>query len=178
MTPDVARDASQDSSIVTPDTAKDTTRGGQWMTYGELARMRGIDRQSAVKLVRRQQWRRQPGNHGEVLVFVPQDSLSRPATRALAQDETRDETPGVTRPVALDNTAFETALAAIDLAHASEVAALRERADAIELSRAIVQGLVDRLEVQLAEVTSRADRAEAAIAGERQRAERSRKDAR
>ena len=167
MTPDMAKDTSQDSSIVTPDTAKDTTRGGQWMTYGELARMRSIDRQSAVKLVRRQQWRRQPGNHGEVLVFVPQDSLSRPETRALA----RDETAGETRPVTPDNTAFETALAAIDLAHASEVAALRERADAIDLSRVTVQGLVDRLERQLTEVTSRADRAEAAIARERQRAE-------
>jgi hypothetical protein len=111
---------------MTQDVARAVAQDGRWMTYAELAQARGIDRQSAVKLVRRQGWRRQPGNHGEVRIFVPAEGLSRPMSR----DETPDETRAETRPMTLDMTAFETALAAIEAAHASEVAVWRERVDA------------------------------------------------
>ena len=121
------------------------------MTYGELARARGIDRQSAVKLVRRQRWRRQRGNHGEVLIFVPVDGLSRPMTRDQAPDETRVEN----RPPSPDATAFETALAAIEAAHASEVAALRERADAAEVSRVATHAIANKSLTQLVEAEKR-----------------------
>jgi hypothetical protein len=50
------------------------TDGGRWLSYSELAGERGISRQSAVRLVRRQ-WRRQMGNDGEARVFVPADHL-------------------------------------------------------------------------------------------------------
>ena len=126
------------------------------MTYGELAHTRGIDRQSAVKLVRRQRWRRQPGNHGEVRVFVPLDGLSRPTARDEAPEETRVGAP----PMTWDTTAFEAALAAIKAAHASEVAALREQANATELSRVTTQALADRLAAQLTDITARIEQAE------------------
>jgi hypothetical protein len=149
------------------DMTQAAAQDGRWMTYGELARARSIDRQSAVKLVRRQHWRRQPGNDGEVRIFVPSEGLS----RVTAKDETRDEA----RPIAPDMTAFETALAAIEAAHASEVAVLRERADAAEMSRVAAQAMADRALVHLAEAEMRAeaDRAHAdqAIAGERARAD-------
>src|SRR5690349_5496496 len=149
------------------DTTQDIAQDGQWMSYGELARVRGIDRQSAVKLVRRHSWRRQPGNNGEVRVFVPADGVSRPMTR----DETLDETRAETRPIAPDTTAFETALAAIEAAHASEVTALRERADAAEMSRVATQAIADKALIQLAEANKKAAQAEQAIVGERARAD-------
>jgi hypothetical protein len=141
--------------------AQDMTPDGRWMSYGELARIRGIDRQSAVKLVRRQRWRRQPGNQGEVLVLVPSEAL----TRAMARDEASDVTGAETPDIAPDTAAFETALAAIEAAHGSEVAALRERVDAAELSRVSAQA-------QLADATAKADRAEVLAEAERARADR------
>ena len=69
-----------------------------------------------------------------------------------------------------DSTAFETALAAIKTAHASEVRALLERIDAAELMRVSV-------EAQLTEANSRADRAEVQVITERARADHERQQA-
>ena len=44
---------------------------GRWMTCSELARTRGIGRESAAKLVQRERWRRQPGNDRNARVLVP-----------------------------------------------------------------------------------------------------------
>lgn len=56
---------------------------GQWMTLKELADRRAITLASVARLVRRRRWRQQPGNDGQVRVFVPdspvdsrQDALS------------------------------------------------------------------------------------------------------
>jgi hypothetical protein len=53
------------------DTARDSTEGGAWLTYGELAKIRDIDRHSAVKLVTRHRWRRQKDNRGILRILVP-----------------------------------------------------------------------------------------------------------
>jgi hypothetical protein len=37
---------------------------GRWVTYDELAKVRGIERIGAVRLVQRKRWRRQRGNDG------------------------------------------------------------------------------------------------------------------
>ncbi len=143
--------------VMTKDVAQDVTQDGRWMSYGELARARGIDRQSAVKLVRRQGWRRQLGNHGEVRVYVPIDGL----TRAMTRDETPDESRVEARLMTRDITAFETALAAIEAAHATEIAALRELVAAAELSRVAAQDIANELRNQLAQIGERAVQAEA-----------------
>jgi hypothetical protein len=137
---------------------------GRWLTYRELAQARGIDVPSAVKLSRRQRWRRQAGNRNTVRIFVPLDWLSGdndPETR----DETRDATradPGTreTDPGTYP-AAFETALKAIEAAHASEVAALREQIVAAETARASMQGMVERFAgaVRDAEDAARIERA-------------------
>jgi hypothetical protein len=49
---------------------------GRWMTYDELAEMRGIKRIGAVRLVQRYKWRRQAGNDGRARVLVPHDALA------------------------------------------------------------------------------------------------------
>src|SRR3954468_21762723 len=48
---------------------------GRWMTCSELARIRGIGRESALKLVQRERWRRQPGNDRNGRVLVPTEWL-------------------------------------------------------------------------------------------------------
>ena len=61
------------------DTTQDTNgslNDGRWLTYREIAQARGIDVPSAVKLSRRQHWRRQAGNRNTVRIFVPLDWLS------------------------------------------------------------------------------------------------------
>jgi hypothetical protein len=47
------------------------------MTYTELARIRSINKESAIRLARRERWRKLPGNDqgGTVRVFVPEDWL-------------------------------------------------------------------------------------------------------
>jgi hypothetical protein len=96
-----------------PDGAAD----GRWLTYDEIAAVRGTQRVGAIRWVQRHKWRRQPGNDGLVRVLVPPDALT-PTTPP------RRSAPTVTPDSAA---AFTVALATIREAHAGEVAALRER---------------------------------------------------
>lgn len=113
---------------------------GRWLTYDELAQMRGIQRIGAVRLAKRQGWRRQPGNDGKARVMVPTDALApvrgtRPspdgANGTNAGDPTIDPTGGPDggRHLAA---AFELALTTIREAHAGEVTALRGQLAAAE----------------------------------------------
>lgn len=66
----------------------------QVMTYSELASVRGITQRSAEQLVRRNGWRRLPGNDGRTRVEVPSCALltplqhvaPTPATEAILRD--------------------------------------------------------------------------------------------
>jgi hypothetical protein len=57
-------------------TGTDDATEGRWLTYDELAQVRGIQRIGAVRLAKRQGWRRQPGNDGKARVMVPTTALS------------------------------------------------------------------------------------------------------
>src|SRR3974390_1407284 len=50
---------------------------GRWLTYTELAEIRGIGRESAVKLAQRERWRKLSGNSPDrtVRVLVPLEWL-------------------------------------------------------------------------------------------------------
>jgi hypothetical protein len=50
--------------------------GGRWLTYAQLAETRGITRKAAICMTQRHRWRRQPGNDGTALVWVPHDDLT------------------------------------------------------------------------------------------------------
>lgn len=129
---------------------------GVWLTKAELAQRRAISVASATKLIRRSGWRRQPGNDGRIRVLVPWDHAgtsredSEPPTDHVPGTEGRDS-----------SAAFETALTAIEAAHAAELAAIRAQADASEQGRIAVQELADRAMAQLADAGERADRADA-----------------
>src|SRR4051794_1650567 len=49
---------------------------GRWLTYDELAAVRGIKRIGAVRLAQRMKWRRTAGNDGKARVLVPAASLA------------------------------------------------------------------------------------------------------
>src|SRR5439155_10696272 len=53
----------------------EASREGRWLSYAELSRVRRIGRESAVKLVQREGWRRIRGNDGTARVLVPPDWL-------------------------------------------------------------------------------------------------------
>jgi hypothetical protein len=129
-------------------TDKGTDTEERWLTYGELAALRGIDRHSAVKLVTRHRWRRQKDNRGVLRILVPAEWTA-----------SRDKGTDIATDRGTDTAAFETALAAIEAAHASEVTALRERLDAADKDRIAMHVLADRLGAQLADTASRGDRA-------------------
>ena len=137
-------------------------REEQWLSYAELGRVRGIGRESAKKLALREGWRRIPGNDGATRVLVPAEWL-KPA---------REPSRGRGREPSRDTAAFETALTAIEAAHASEVAALRTQTDTSEQGRLAAQALADAALASIADMGGRVERAEAAVAEERSRADR------
>jgi hypothetical protein len=53
----------------------DESEAGRWLTYVELAELRGISKASATRMSFRHKWRRQAGNDGSVRVFVPASAL-------------------------------------------------------------------------------------------------------
>jgi hypothetical protein len=113
---------------------------GRWMSYAQLAEIRGISKKAAQRLTLRHQWRRQPANDGGVLIWVPDDATIR--SRQTGRQNGVSDGPDV---VAF----FEDANRRADEAH--------KRADA-------ALALADRLGAQLADAGGRADRAEARVA--------------
>ena len=126
-----------------PDMPDDT---GRWLTYAEFATLRGIARESAVRMAQRNHWRRRRNNRGEALVMVPEDAL--PADTAGGQPADKDDVPP-------------------DIA-AGALAALEDAIAALREQLAQANGRADRVEAAAA---SDRERAEAAIAGDRQRAD-------
>lgn len=49
----------------------DDEQSGTWMSYAELGKIRGISKESSLKLALRRGWRRQADNKGIVRVCVP-----------------------------------------------------------------------------------------------------------
>lgn len=166
-------DNPHDDGDLQADNQADDPPDARWMSFEQLARIRGISKLSAAALVRRHGWRRQRDNRGRVIALVPNDG---PELRR-APDHQADDAPhhpdyqadqrsdNLTRqPDHPPHAAFETALAAIEAAHAREIHALRERGDA-------AQAQADRTLVQLDKAEKRADRAEQAVTAERNRAD-------
>ncbi len=150
------------------DTTGDASGDGRWMTYAEIARLRGISKASAERLVFRRHWRRQQGNDRTLRVLVPPEFLSGDASGDTSGDTSRgvrDDAQGAWAGALanLDNVA--TALRE-QLDHANQQThEANKRAD-------VAVALADRTLVQLAETSARADRAEQSIETERGRADR------
>jgi hypothetical protein len=131
----------------------------RWMTFAEFALIRGTSKRAAVTLIRRHGWRRQRNNEGHVIALVPLTWATSEQDNKEPHKDAHKEAIGEPHNGA-HAAGFETALAAIQVAHTHEVAALRERVDAAEESRIASQALADRIVGQLADASSRADHAE------------------
>jgi hypothetical protein len=140
----------------------DVSDDGRWLTYDELAQIRGISRPSAERLVLRNRWRRQRDNQRVVRILVPLDRLSEDTSDHASADTSADVSSDVSGAIG----AFEAALEAIKSAHAGEISALRERAETAE--RRAEAADTDRRAAQV-----RADQAMRDRDAERQRADRS-----
>jgi hypothetical protein len=55
-------------------------RGGQWLTYRDLAERLGISVEAAQQKARRGRWQRRDSNDGRRLVLVPYETLDTPTT--------------------------------------------------------------------------------------------------
>src|SRR5689334_7191550 len=127
----------------------DTEWDGRWMNFDQLAVLRGIDRQSARRLVNRKGWRRQRDNQGVVRVLVPPDAHS-PRERDAASAVTPAVTPAaVSADIAADLSRAITALEAAAAAADQRAAAADARANAADAradqERARADALRDRL---------------------------------
>jgi hypothetical protein len=125
--------------------------GGRWLTYAQLAKMRGITRKAAIRMTQRHRWRRQPGNDGTALVWVPHADLtprqlpSRQTSRQTPDDDGDGNTPGTS--------VLAGALAALEDA----VAALREQLERAEAGRADASARADRAEERIDELRTTID---------------------
>ncbi len=133
--------------------SREEPREGEWLSYAELGRVRGIGRESAKKLALREGWRRIPGNDGSTRVLVPREWL-RPA-RESSRERSRESSREDTRAISALEAAFTTVLAAKD----NEVAALRAVIEAKDGELAAMRGLVDGFEGRLTALETERDRA-------------------
>ena len=68
----------------------DASGDGRWLTYGELAQIRGISKASAERMVFRNGWRRQKDNQRIVRALVPVDRLTGDASGEPSRDKSGD----------------------------------------------------------------------------------------
>jgi hypothetical protein len=143
------------------------------MTYAEIARLRGISKASAERLVFRRHWRRQQGNDRTLRVLVPPEFLSGDASGDMSGDtpanqsrKLPDDAQGDAWASALANLEKVAAVLREQLVQANQQTyEANKRAD-------VAVALADRTLVQLAETSARADRADLSIETERGRADR------
>jgi hypothetical protein len=133
----------------------DETGNGRWLTYSELAEIRGIGRESAVKLAHRERWRKLSRNDRDrtIRVFVPAEWL-RQAREARPGEEASWINPGI----------FQEALAALR----EQLGAAGHRADRAEQIADTERKRADRAETRADQAETRADRAEQVTASERE----------
>ena len=132
--------------------------GDRWVTFAELAALRGTSKRAAVMLVRRHGWRRQRNNAGHTLALVPATWLAHAANDQTGggSGHSADYSDGqssadvVPMLVALRST-FDAAMSALREGHEREMSALQ----------AAHAGDVRALRSQLAEAETARDQARA-----------------
>jgi hypothetical protein len=155
---------------------RDSTADARWMTFAELAKVRGISKASAIKLIRRHGWRRQRDNQGHVRALVPlpwtQSDGEQEPDITPDRDRERDNRGDREAYSPPDSVTLDAGLAAA-IARAERA---ENQADEANKRADVAVALADRTLAGLAEANARADRAEQAIATERTRADRAERD--
>jgi hypothetical protein len=164
--------------------AGDDAGDGVWVTYGELAKARNIERRAAVRLAQRRRWRRQAGNDGLARVLVPHDWLkptdrSRDIAGDVAAHQTGDDTHDDAGNVARAISVLQQAVDMLQDQLAAERVRgddARDRAGRAETTAASLRDRLDDLTAKLADAQAElaaamdaADRHHAAAADARGR---------
>jgi len=136
------------------DDTEDDREDGRWMTYTELARIRTINKESAIRLARRERWRKMPGNDtgGTVRVFVPEDWL-KPAREDTSQGNPTPIREGIPEDLRQLTVGWEQAIAISRIrAEAAEARAEKAetRADLADADRRTAEARADGLQERLA----------------------------
>jgi hypothetical protein len=150
---------------IATDRGTDMGAEGRWLTYGELADLRRIDRHSAVKLVTRHHWRKQRDNHGKLRILVPPEwDKGTDRGTDIGTDMGAMGTDIATDTVADINARFEVALAALQQQQDHERTTWRD-----DRTRLLAE--IDGFRTQVDHERERANRAEQGRDGERARAD-------
>ncbi len=154
----------------------------RWLSYDEIAALRGIDRASAIRMVRRKHWAKQDANDGTTRVAVPGQFFRAKRTKADAsgQNVTWQSAPVLWQSSVNDNDNHPV-LSALS----GHVATLREQ---LTLAQGAAAGREEQLKAARDETAAERTRAavaeakleaaEAALARERERADRAEAEAR
>jgi hypothetical protein len=113
---------------------------GRWLSYAELAELRGISKASATRMSFRHKWRRQAGNDGQVRIFVPESAL-------------RDKSNGS------DMDGVAAAIEAVTVAFREQIEAERGRADRAESARDALRERLDATKDELRQAREATDQA-------------------
>ena len=131
----------------------------RWLTYAELAAMRGISRTSAERLVLRRRWRKQKGNDGAVRVSVPATFLTSP-------DASPDTSPDLSPDLRARIKDLEAELASIieqlTARALSEAVALAQIAEK-EVLVAVLREQLHRINEQLDQERNRSNESQAQV---------------
>lgn len=149
------------------------TGNARWLSYDEIADMRGIDRASAIRMARRKHWARQEANDGTTRVAVPGAFFRAKRTKPAAPGQTAAEqvlfATGQTRDKDGSNSMHVSALSdhvrtlREELAAERQAAAEREAQLRDGLAAALVQA--DKMRDDLAAERIQAARAEGEVDG-------------
>ena len=156
--------------------ASPSAGGATWMTYREIAAVRGISHAAAIRLVQRRRWQKREGsNDGLAHVLVPHDALqSTPPVRH--SPSRRVTTPPDTSLLAGALAALESAVFSLT-ARAEQAEAgranERQRADEEQARADALRAKMDVLNAEMVEARAEADRA---MADERMRADAAGRD--
>jgi hypothetical protein len=102
---------------------------GRWLTYEELAALRGTSRRAAVMLVRRHRWRRQKDNEGHTRALVP-PTWAQPADEHGGAESSGNSSGHGDHYAGRALETLERALVALQDAHARELGTLRSAHEA------------------------------------------------
>ena len=123
---------------------------GRWLSYVELAALRGISRDSAERLVRRKGWRRQADNQGNVRILVP---------NPIADGRT-DSQPDIVRHISRLQESFDAVIEVIR----ADLDRERSRADRAEAGRAAERSRADELRGRVDDLGTKLAGAQAELA--------------
>jgi len=144
------------------DVGGDDTRA---LTYDDIAKARGISRESAIRLAQRRGWRQERTNDGQALVYVPVEALTH-------QDDVGSDVRGgvthVTTAIEAAASGGREALARADAETAREQVTADTLTHQVRMAEADVQELLARAERAQAEAQA-ARREAATVTGERDR---------